>query len=201
MKFTIVTTVLLGLLLTPALAENYMNTGNQHSSGNNQYINEQSQNNQMLTKQITVDGGLQTLTIHVQRRVATIEQESTHGLWETILNFNTGAVASKVLPERVCYVSKVHRMEMPDFDEIARLIQDGMNMESQGQPAKKVTFIVQRRIRDLRSYGQDIVDLCRGLPTYVAYKVNRPQDQYNQESCNIFNILQLLGLQYCHQYE
>ncbi|XP_069733506.1 gastrokine-1-like [Phaenicophaeus curvirostris] len=178
MKLTIVTTVLLGLLLTPALADNILNVGNENSSGNNQYINVVNQNNRMLTRQINVDGGFQTLSIHVQRRVATIEQESTHGLWETVANFNTGVVASKVLPERVCYVSKVNRIEMPDFDEIVRLIQEGMDLESQRHPAKKVTFVIERRVHDLSSYGQDVVDLCRGLPTFVTRKVNGPTVSY-----------------------
>ncbi|XP_053944761.1 gastrokine-1-like [Cuculus canorus] len=172
MKFTIVTTVLLGLLLTPALADYNLDTeGNQHSNGNHQNINEVFQKTPIMRKQVSVAGGLQTLTLHRQRRIATIHQEGSQGSWKTMWNYNSGAVATKVLPQRACYVSKVDRKQLPHFDELSAVADESMSQKGQTQPSKKLTFVTERRIRDPRSYGQDIVDLCRGLPTYNAYVV------------------------------
>ncbi|XP_053944762.1 gastrokine-1-like [Cuculus canorus] len=198
----IVTTVLLGLLLTPALADYNSDTeGNQHSNGNDQNINEFFQKTPIMTKQVSVAGGLQTLTIDRQRRIATVQQEGSQGSWKTMWNYNSGAVATKVLPQRACYISKVDRKQLPSFDELPALADESMSLKGQRQPSKKLTFVTERRIRDLRSYGQDIVDLCRGLPTYNAYVVYGTPYQYNQEACDTLGVLEILGLQYCHQYE
>lgn len=43
---------------------------------------------QIITKQFTIVGGFQILTINREWRVATIEQRSNHGSWKTIWNYN-----------------------------------------------------------------------------------------------------------------
>ncbi|XP_009571384.1 PREDICTED: gastrokine-1 [Fulmarus glacialis] len=151
MKFTIVTTVLLGLLLTPALADYFQSTD--------------------VSKQITIAGGYQILTINSEWRVATIEQKSTHGSWKTIWNYDTGVIASKVMADRACFISVMNRNEMPHFDALPRLAEESRNLKGQGQPVKEITFIIQRPVRDLRSYGSSIFTMCRGVTTYLAYEV------------------------------
>ncbi|XP_075030739.1 gastrokine-1 [Calonectris borealis] len=176
-RATIVTTVLLGLLLTPALADYFQSTD--------------------VSKQITIAGGYQIVTINTEWRVATIEQKSTHGSWKTIWNYDTGIIASKVMAERVCFISVMNRNEMPRFDALPRLAEESRNVKGQGQPVKEITFIIQRPIRDLRSYGSSIFTMCRGVTTYLAYEVHGPQYMNSQGSCNRLDVLQILELNYC----
>ncbi|XP_075592701.1 gastrokine-1 [Balearica regulorum gibbericeps] len=183
MKFTIVTTVLLGLLLTPALADYFQNTD--------------------VSKQITVSGGYQTLTINREWRVAIIEEKSSRGSWKTIWNYDTGFIATKVLSERACFISVMNRNEMPSFDTLPTVVEERtaglQNLKGQGQPTREITFVlIKRPVRDLQSYGPDIFAMCRGLATYVAYEVHGPQyTSYNQGSCLRLDVLQLVDLNYC----
>ncbi|XP_009934877.2 gastrokine-1 [Opisthocomus hoazin] len=184
MKFTIVTTVLLGLLLTPTLAQEFQNKG---------------RNQQVITKEIHVAGGYEILTINTQWRVAIIEGRSSQGLWKTILNYDRGFIATKVEAKNACLISVMNRQEMPEFDALPRLAEEAANLESQGQPTKEIVFeVIRRPVGDLQSYGQDTFTMCQGLTTYMASEVEAPLYTYHQGSCLRFDVLQLLDLKYCY---
>ncbi|XP_029890321.1 gastrokine-1 [Aquila chrysaetos chrysaetos] len=168
----IVTSLLLGLLLTPALATS-------------------------VSQQAIIGGDFQILTINKEWHVATIEKKSTHGSWKTIWHYDTGFIATRVLPEKVCFVSIMKIKEMPSFDALPALAEESRQMKRQGRPAKEITFIIRTPVRDLMSYGPDIFAMCNGLKTYVAYEVHEPQDTYSQGSCIRLDVLHLLGLNYC----
>nr|XP_009934877.1 PREDICTED: gastrokine-1 [Opisthocomus hoazin] len=153
----IVTTVLLGLLLTPTLAQEFQNKG---------------RNQQVITKEIHVAGGYEILTINTQWRVAIIEGRSSQGLWKTILNYDRGFIATKVEAKNACLISVMNRQEMPEFDALPRLAEEAANLESQGQPTKEIVFeVIRRPVGDLQSYGQDTFTMCQGLTTYMASEV------------------------------
>ncbi|KAM6035088.1 gastrokine-1 [Theristicus caerulescens] len=173
----IATTVLLGLLLTPALADYFQNTD--------------------ISKQITVDGGFQLLSINRKWDLAAIEAKSTHGSWTTLWNYDRGIIATKMLPEKACYVSGMRKREMPSFNALPRLAEETTNMKGQRTRTKQITFVIKRPIRDLKSYGPEVYALCKGLRTYVAYEVDGAQYPYNQESCFRLDVLHLVGLKYC----
>ncbi|XP_009460459.1 PREDICTED: gastrokine-1 [Nipponia nippon] len=172
---TIVTTVLLGLLLTPALATYFQNTDT--------------------NRQITVAGGYQILTINRELDVAIIEEKGES--WTTIWNYNSGFIGTKVVREHVCYISRMNRNELPSFNALPRLAEENTSLKGQGQPTKEITFVIKRPIRDLKSYGPDIYAMCKGLRTYVAYEVDRSEYVYVQEPCFKFDVLDILGFKYC----
>ncbi|XP_050766048.1 gastrokine-1 [Gymnogyps californianus] len=177
MKFTIVTTVLLGLLLTPALAA-YMQ-------------------NEQVNQQTAVAAGNQILSTNRELHVATVEQKTTHGSWKTIWNYDKHFIVTRVLPEKVCFISMMNKAEMLDFEELPMLAEESKNMKGQRRPAKEITLVTMRPVRDLRSYGPAVFTMCRGLKTYMAYEVNGRQYIGNQESCIRLKVLQVLGLNYC----
>ncbi|KFP67042.1 Gastrokine-1, partial [Cariama cristata] len=177
-SFQIVTTVLLGLLLTPALAQQFQNT-----QGNQQF---------------GIEGGYQFLNMNWEWREATVEEKSTRGSWKTVWNYDTGFIATRVLPERACFISTMNRNEMPRFDALPRLVEERRRLNGQGRPAREITFdLVRRPVRNLKSYGAEIFNMCRGLATYMAYQVRGAQSIINQESCIRLDVLQVLGLNYC----
>ncbi|XP_023796609.1 gastrokine-1-like [Cyanistes caeruleus] len=177
MNLSILAVVLLGLVLTPALAEQHQQTE--------------------VSKKISIGGAYQILTINRKWLVASIEQKSNHGSWKTVWNYDTGFMATKVLPERACYLSIMNRTEMPSFDALPQLAADIRNQNHPRAPAKEITFtLVRRIIRDLVSYGPDIFYTCRGLSTFVAYQVQGPQ--LDLGSCIKLDVLQYLALTYCH---
>ncbi|XP_068277406.1 gastrokine-1-like [Nyctibius grandis] len=187
MKVAIVTTVLLGLFLAPALALEFQNI-----NGNPQFVN-----NQGIRRQFTINGGYQVLFLNPQWRVATIEEVSPRGSWKTIWNYARGFIASKVLPEGVCFISVMNRGVMPAFDALPRLAEEIRAMGGQGQPARVITFDVRRPVQDLQAYGPEIATLCRGFTTYLTYEVYGPQFTFNPGSCLRLDVLQLVNLKYC----
>ncbi|XP_063214980.1 uncharacterized protein LOC134526732 [Chroicocephalus ridibundus] len=182
MKLTIVTTVLLGLLLTPALAE---------------YFPQKGGSQPVITRQFTIVGGFQILTLNREWRVATIEQRSNQGSWKTIWNYNLGYIASRVLSQGTCYISVMNRNVIPRFETLITLAEQNMGLRGQGQPAREITFVVKGPVLDLSSYGTDIMAMCRGLTTYLTYEVYGPQNTYNYGSCTVLDVLQLVDLKYC----
>uniref|UniRef100_A0A8C3QRQ7 BRICHOS domain-containing protein n=1 Tax=Cyanoderma ruficeps TaxID=181631 RepID=A0A8C3QRQ7_9PASS len=120
----------------------------------------------------------QIMTINRKWLVASIEQKTNHGSWKTIWNYDTGFMATKVQPEKACYLSIMNRTEMPSFDALPQLAADIRVRLKKNQllgkpPTKEITFtLVKRIIRDLESYGPDTFSMCRGLSTYVAYEVH-----------------------------
>ncbi|XP_030319800.1 gastrokine-1-like [Calypte anna] len=187
MKFTIVATVLLGLWLVPALAQYF-----QDQEGLPQVINPVQ--SQTITKQVTVNGGLQILLINRQFRVATIEQQNSFRSWKTIWNYESGFIATKV--QAACYVSVMNRAEMPSFNSLPQLADSNRNLLFPGQPAKQITFQVQGPVQNLQAYGQKVVSMCRGLPTYVATETYGLENTYSQ-SCTRLDVLGVVELQYC----
>ncbi|NXI61491.1 GKN1 protein, partial [Anseranas semipalmata] len=185
--FQIVATVLLGLLLTPALAQYFQNVKGV---------------NKLFHKRINIGIGYQTLTIDSERLVAIIEDRSNQQAWKTVWNYDTGFIASKLLSQNVCYISRMDTLVMPALNSIAVLAEESQAVKGERVVTKSVRYIISdRRIRDLQSYGPEIYSLCRGLSTYLAYDVQQqhtgPQVWYNPNSCYRLDVLNLLGIDYC----
>ncbi|KAM4756469.1 gastrokine-1-like [Cyanocitta cristata] len=152
MNLPILTAVLLGLVLTPALADYSQQTGNScHVSGSCVF---------------------QNLTLSSLTRVVVIEQRSEKFSWKTIWNYNTGIIATKLMQERTCYISIMNRNEMPSFENLDQLASQKTNQISFGRPTKQITFVANGLVNNLRSYGADVFSMCSGLTTYMAYEVH-----------------------------
>ncbi|KAK2520026.1 hypothetical protein Q9966_013634 [Columba livia] len=180
MKLTVVTTVLLGLLLTPALAEYFQN--------------------QQVTREIRVNGGVQILSINRESRVVIVEQRSEFGTWKTIWNFNTGFIATELMSEGICLISTMNRNLLPTFETFPTVVQGFQGLKGQIQPTRVITFVLgQRVVPDLRIYGPDIFNTCRESTTVLASPVPELQLQpiYNEGACTTLNVLNLVQLNYC----
>ncbi|XP_065507903.1 gastrokine-2-like [Caloenas nicobarica] len=178
MKLTIVTTVLLGLLLTPALAEFFQN--------------------QLVTREIQVNGGVQLLSINRETRVAIIEQNSQIGTWKTIWNFNTGYIATQLLSERICYISTLNANLIPSFDVLPSVLQGFQGLKGQIQPLQQITYVLgQTVVPALEVYGPDIFNVCGAVTSVVASPVAELPAVYNAGACNALNVLNLVQLNYC----
>ncbi|XP_065712894.1 gastrokine-1-like [Patagioenas fasciata] len=178
MKLTVVTTVLLGLLLTPALAEYFQN--------------------QQVTREIRVNGGIQFLSINPELRVVTVEQRSEFGPWKTIWNFNTGFIATELMSQGICIISQMNRNLLPTFETFPTVVQGFQGLKGQIQPTREITFVFgQRVVPDLRIYGPDIFNTCRESTTVVASPVPQLQPIYNEGACTTLDVLNLVQLNYC----
>ncbi|XP_010721377.1 gastrokine-1 [Meleagris gallopavo] len=190
MKFTIVATVLLGLVLTPALSQFQ--------------FQDVKINRGQYPKTVTINVGLgiQTLTINRNSLVAIIQSDSAENSWTTVWNYGTGYVATKLGQEGVCYVSTMNRVLTPALNSIALLAEETSNVKGESVLSRSIRYVVSRRqVRDLMTYGNDIFALCSGLPTYMAFEETQQEGGnqifYNQNACYRLDVLNLLGINYC----
>ncbi|XP_010072316.1 PREDICTED: gastrokine-1-like, partial [Pterocles gutturalis] len=149
----IVATVLLGLFLTPTLAQFLQNLNP--------------------AKQVNVGGAYQTVSFNKELRLVTIEDRYARVPWRSIWNYDGGYLATRVMPEGICLISVMNRREMPAFETLPRLAEEGRFQlgQAQGIPLRELTYIYNRRpIFDLQQYGSEIVAMCRGIPSYLAYE-------------------------------
>ncbi|XP_068012736.1 gastrokine-1-like [Melanerpes formicivorus] len=204
MKCTIVTTVLLGLFLAPALGGfvgqqtgQQVFTGQDVFPGRPVFPGQKYPQNPNLNQQTTIVVGSQILILNSQQHVAIIEKKSTQGSWKTIWNYRTGVSATKVSSEGVCYISTLDRSLVPTFDALPRLAEQSRLQGVKGQPTQDIIYVIKRPILNLQSYGQEIVALCTGLTTYETYEVQGPQYTVNQGSCARLDVLNLVNLFYC----
>ncbi|XP_071273700.1 gastrokine-1-like [Agelaius tricolor] len=174
------------------------------------FLSQQSDNNQQIItdggshisisggdSHISISGVSQSISINSQTQKAIMEQKSNHLSWKTIWNYNTGIIATKVMPERTCYISTMNRNEMPTFAALVRVAAERRNLIGGfGRPTKEITFVTNGLVSNLSSYGADVFSMCSGLTTYMTYEVHVPQ--YNQPSCTALNVLRLVELKYCH---
>ncbi|XP_054373449.1 uncharacterized protein LOC118695117 [Molothrus ater] len=147
------------------------------------------------TQVVIIGGQSQIVTINRQWRVAIIEQTSITGSWKTIWNYNTGIIATKVTQQNTCYISIMNRNEMPSFNNLARLAEESRNQFGLGRPTKKITFVTNGLVSNLRSYGSDVFSMCSGLTTYMTYEVHGVQ--VNLGSCITLDVLRVVDLKYC----
>ncbi|KAF2981015.1 hypothetical protein EK904_002288 [Melospiza melodia maxima] len=124
---------------------------------------------------VIIGGQSQIVTINRQWRVAIIEKKAGIGSWKTIWNYNTGIIVTKVTQQNACYISTMNRNEMPLFDNLAHLAQESKNQFGLGRPTKKITFVTNGLVSNLRSYGSDVFSMCSGLTTYMTYEVHGVQ--------------------------
>ncbi|XP_054145130.1 uncharacterized protein LOC128945405 [Melozone crissalis] len=175
MHLSIWTAVLLGLILTPALADYSQQSGN--------------------NCQVSVGGVFQNLTLSSLTRVVVIEQRSNQFSWKTVWNYNTGIIATKLVQQNTCYISVMNRNEMPSFENLAHMASQNGNQMGLGRPSKKITFVTNGLVNNLSSYGIEISAMCSGLTTYMATEVHRPQ--VNLGSCITLDVLRIVELDYC----
>ncbi|OXB74813.1 UNVERIFIED_CONTAM: hypothetical protein H355_000073 [Colinus virginianus] len=189
-KTRIVATVLLGLVLTPALSQlQFQNV---------------KVNRNFYPQTITVNVGLgfQTLTLNSNTLVAIIEAQSAETPWTSVWNYETGYIATKLAQEGVCYISPMNRVLMPTFNSIAVLAEENNNVKGEAVLSNTIRYVVSRRpALELRAYGNDIFALCRGLPSFIAFEEGQQEGGnqifYNQNACLRLDVLNLLGIDYC----
>uniref|UniRef100_A0A8C0ZDI9 BRICHOS domain-containing protein n=1 Tax=Cyanistes caeruleus TaxID=156563 RepID=A0A8C0ZDI9_CYACU len=187
MNLSILTAVLLGLVLHPALAL---------------YSQKTSQNGQIIfgqDSQITITGISQGVRINSQTRVVIIEQKTRNLSWKTIWNYNRGIIATKVTQQNACYISAMNRNEIPSFDNLARLAAERRNQIGLGRASRRITFVTNGLVNNLSSYGMDIMAMCSGVTTYRAQQVHVFQGlQVNLGSCITLDVLRVVELKYCN---
>uniref|UniRef100_A0A8B9GIR5 Uncharacterized protein n=1 Tax=Amazona collaria TaxID=241587 RepID=A0A8B9GIR5_9PSIT len=94
--------------------------------------------------------------------------------WKSVwdLNHSEGSVISKAaLQEPLIHIKTVQKDSTPSLS---------LNiLEGEEQPRREIIFIVKGLVHDLNPYGPEISSMCRGLPSYLAYRFQGECRQMN----------------------
>ncbi|XP_054853220.1 gastrokine-1 [Eublepharis macularius] len=177
MKLLILSVALLGVFLSPVLTTDNVNVNNQGNRGGNSH---------------------QSVSIDNQKQVVNVDNNNGWHSWNTVWDYRSGYIATRIFAKKSCIIAPLNKHIMPDVTVLPQAIKEKQKTGAQGPPSKQVTYTVSRnKITDLSSYGKNIENLCRGLPTYLAHEVKAPSFLYYSGSCFNANILCLLGISYC----
>nr|XP_060643337.1 gastrokine-1 [Anolis sagrei ordinatus] len=189
MKLLILSIAFLGAFLAPIFATNNINERNQGNVGGSSH---------------------QSVSIDNQKQVVNVDNNNGWHSWNTVWDYPSGYVATRILSKKACIVSKMNPEVMPDVTTLPDTIrikqvrtkggflQVSPGDRTKGPAQKEVTYIVSsKRITDLTPYGKNIQALCKGIPTYQSYEAKGRSFAYFSGSCWRADILCVLGISYC----
>ncbi|XP_006119171.1 gastrokine-1 isoform X2 [Pelodiscus sinensis] len=183
MKLSIVIVVLFGVCLSQSLATDNVSENNQGNIGGSSH---------------------QTVSINNDKHVANIDSNNGWNSWNSVLDYKTGFMATRVFSKKSCIIAKMNKNVMPDIVEIPKLLEERKKTVAQGPPPKELRYAVSKtRVPDLTPYGKNIEALCKGLPTYVAHEVQRPKGAnfFYSGSCIDASILWVINIGFCGEAE
>ncbi|NWH66106.1 GKN1 protein, partial [Geococcyx californianus] len=89
--------------------------------------------------------------------------------WKSVWDVKTGYVATKVFSKHTCIIAKMNQGFLLE-KQFPASPQGHKGPGPQQFPPGENRFIISRnRLQSLRPYGKRIEDLCRGIPSFLAY--------------------------------
>ncbi|XP_053125767.1 gastrokine-1-like [Hemicordylus capensis] len=168
---------LLGVFLAPILASDNISEKNQGNVGGNSH---------------------QSVNIDNQKQVVNVDNNNGWHSWNTLWDYRSGYMATRILSKKACVVTRMNKQIMPDITTLPQAIREKQKDNSKGPARKDITYVVSpKRITDLSPYGKSVEAMCKGLPTYAAYEVRGKNFFYYSGSCFRANLLCLLGISFC----
>ncbi|XP_058050620.1 gastrokine-1 [Ahaetulla prasina] len=143
----------------------------------------------------------QSVNIDHKRKVVNIDHNNGWNSWNTIWDYGTGFMATRIFSKKTCFITRMNKQIMPDITTLPKAIREKQKNPRSGPAPKEVSFTVShKRISDLSIYGKQVQAFCRGIPSYLASEVKKPSFFFSEESsCTRLKILFLLHFSYCHE--
>ncbi|XP_036878038.1 gastrokine-1 [Manis javanica] len=176
MKLTIIFAGLLGIFLAPALADVI---GGDSSSA---------------------VSGQQSVSVNNDNNVANVDNNNGWNSWNTLLDYGTGFVATRLFSKKACIVHRMNKNYMPSLQALDVLVKEKklQGKGPGGPPPKGLIYSVNPdKVNDLHQYGKSISVMCKGIPTYMAEEIVGASLAFNSEKCISADILWILNISFC----
>ncbi|XP_016079662.1 PREDICTED: gastrokine-1 [Miniopterus natalensis] len=178
MKFTIFFAGLLGILLTPALADyNIDITDNKNTAESEQ----------------------QSVSVNREHNVANIDNNNGLDSWNAIWDFNTGYAAVRVFHKKACIVHRMNKGVMPSLQALDEMVKKNkLQGEGPGGPPPKslIYSLNSEKVENLDKFGKPIVGMCKGVATYMAEEIQGATFAFALSLCFSTSILEL-NISFC----
>ncbi|XP_062995525.1 gastrokine-1-like [Elgaria multicarinata webbii] len=140
----------------------------------------------------------QSVNIDNKRKVVNIDNNNGWNSWNTIWDYQTGFMATRIMSKKSCVVVKMNKAVIPDITTLPQAIREKQQDPTKGPARKDIAYTVSpKRITNLSPYGKNIEALCKGIPSYAAYEVKRPSFPFYGGDCIEANILWIVGISLC----
>ncbi|KAH0623050.1 hypothetical protein JD844_030954, partial [Phrynosoma platyrhinos] len=113
----------------------------------------------------------QSVSIDNQRQVVNVDDNNGWHSWNTVWDYKSGYIATRILSKKSCIVTKMNSEIMPDVTTLPQAIKEKQKAGTK-EPDHQITYMISsKKITDLTPYGKNIEALCGGIPTFPAYEV------------------------------
>ncbi|XP_036729473.1 gastrokine-1-like isoform X2 [Balaenoptera musculus] len=178
MKFTIVFAGLVGIFLTPALANYNINVNNNNSGGS----------------------GQQSVSVDNEHNVANVDNNNGWDSWNSVWDYESGFAVTRLFNKKSCIVHKMNKAVMPSLQALDTLVKE-KKLQGKGlgePPSKSLIYTVNPdKVDNLDQFGKSIVAMCKGIPTYMAEEIQEASLILYTGKCFSIDVLWILNISFC----
>ncbi|XP_057598954.1 gastrokine-1 [Hippopotamus amphibius kiboko] len=179
MNFATVFAGLVGIFLTPALADYNINVNDNNNSG---------------------ASGQQSVSVNNEHNVANVDNNNGWDSWNSVWDYGSGFAATRVFKKKSCLVHKINKEAMPSLQALDTLVKKKklQGKGPGGPPPKSLMYSVSPdKVNNLDQFGKSIVAMCKGLPAYMAEEIQGESLILYSEKCFSTSILWILDISFC----
>ncbi|OPJ86882.1 gastrokine-2 [Patagioenas fasciata] len=146
--------------------------------------------NGYVTGTMTIDNGNHVVDVHVRSGVFSSD---------TIFDYSTGYVATRLFSRNACFIMKLDKDRIPELENLGRVAFERETMRTVYSPDNVWVEFQSGHSRlgnleDWLRYGKPIERLCAGLPLYQLSNIQPPT---NTSACANAGIPSILGINIC----
>uniref|UniRef100_A0A452FGP0 Gastrokine-1 n=1 Tax=Capra hircus TaxID=9925 RepID=A0A452FGP0_CAPHI len=172
---------LLGIFLTPTLADYDINVNDNNNSGGS---------------------GQQSVSVNNEHGVANIDNNNGWGSWNSLWDYGSGFAVIRSFKKKSCIVHKMNEEVMPSIQALGMLAKKNklQGRGPEGPPPKSLIYSVKPdKVNNLDQFGESIVTMCKGIPTYMAEEIQGANPILYPEKCFKVDILWILNISLCEE--
>ncbi|EHB11000.1 Gastrokine-1 [Heterocephalus glaber] len=118
--------------------------------------------------------GQQSVSINNEHNVANVDYNNGWDSWNSLWDYENGFAATRLFAKKSCIVHKMNNEVMPSLQALDALVKE-KKLQAEGPgglPPKALRYSINSNpVDDLNKFGQNIVGMCQGLPTYLAEEI------------------------------
>ncbi|XP_069476490.1 gastrokine-1-like [Ambystoma mexicanum] len=126
----------------------------------------------------------QMVQVNVEENVAFLKTEDGLDSKDTVLDYNLGVIATRLLSHQTCVVMMMNRALIPTLEQLTQ--------KAQIPPGPQLSYsLMHTLVKDVAQFGKQVEQLCAGVPTRYAEET----DMTPFAACEY--IVNILGITIC----
>ncbi|TKC39037.1 hypothetical protein EI555_003072 [Monodon monoceros] len=159
---------LVGIFLTPALANYNISVNDDNSGGSGQ------QSNINVNDDNSGGSGQQSVSVNNEHNVVNVDNNNGWDSWNSVWDYEYGFAVTRLFKKKSCIVHKMNKAVMPSFQALDTLVKEKkLQGKGRGKPSPKslIYTVNPDKVNNLDQFGKSIIALCKGIATYMAEEI------------------------------